>query len=70
MLTCSSSLTTPDQDEFDEHNMWNPTLGLFCHVDMGVCMGAVFDDESLRMIALSCHCALDISCSKEVCGCT
>ena len=68
-LTCSSPLTTPDQDEFDEHNMWNPKLGLLCHVDMGVYMGAVLDDESLRRIALSCHFALDISCSKEVCGC-
>ena len=29
-----------DPDEHDEHNMWNPMLGLFCHVHVGVFMEA------------------------------
>ena len=63
---CSSPLAAPDHDEHDEHNIWNPTLGLFCHVEIGVFPGAVLDDKSLGKIALSCHFALDISCGKDV----
>ena len=45
-----------------------PHWGLFCHVDIGVFMGAVLDDESFGRTALSCHSALDILCSKDVCA--
>ena len=69
-FTCSSWLTSPNPDEHDEHNMWNPTLGLFCHVNIGVMMVEVLDDDSLGRIALSCHFALEILCSEEVCCCS
>ena len=42
-FTCSSLLTSPDPDEYDEHIMWNPMLGLFCHVQVGVFMEAYFE---------------------------
>ena len=32
--TCSSLLTSPDPDEYDEHNMWNPMLGLFVMIPL------------------------------------
>ena len=31
----SSLLTSPNSDEYDEHNMWNPMLGFFCHEHVG-----------------------------------
>ena len=37
-FTCSSLLTSLDPDEYDEHDMRNPMLGLFCHVQVGVLM--------------------------------
>ena len=64
---CSFPLAAPDHDEHDAHNMWNPTLELFCCVDIGVLKGAVLDDKGLERIALSCHFALDIFCGKDVC---
>ena len=66
-FTCSSLLTSPDPDEYDEHNMWNPTLGLFCHVDIGVINSEVLDDDSMGKIEMSCHFAVDIQCGKELC---
>ena len=52
---CSSLLTSPDPDEYDEHNMWNPMLGLSCHVQHGALMEAYFDEVDMGRIALSCH---------------
>ena len=66
--TCSLPLTAPDHDDVDEHNMWNPTLGALLSRGYRRVYGAVLDDESLGRTALSCHSALDILCSKDVCA--
>ena len=54
-LPCSSLLTSPNPNEYDEHNIWNPTLGIFCHVQVGVFMEAYVDEVDLGRNALSCH---------------
>ena len=59
----SSTLTSLDLDE--EHNTWNPLLGLLCHVRIGVCMETLFDDKGLGRVAFSCHFALDIVSDKS-----
>ena len=61
----SSTLTSWDPDEYDEHNTWNPMLALLCHAHVGVFMDALFDEEDFGRIALSGHFALDILCDKE-----
>ena len=40
-------------------------LELLRHAHIGVLMEALFDEEDLERIALSCHLALDILCDKE-----
>ena len=47
-FTCSSLCTSWDPDEFDEPNMWNPMLGHFCHVQVGVFMESYFDGVVLE----------------------
>ena len=64
-FTCSSLLTSPDPGEYDELNIWNPTSELLCHTHIGMSMAALFDEEGMGRIALSCHFALDILCDKE-----
>ena len=56
----SSTLTFSNSDEFDEHTIWNPMLGLLCHAHVGVSLEQLCDDEDLEKIALSCHFALDV----------
>ena len=63
-LTCSSLLTSPDPGECDEHNMWNPMLGLFCHVHVGVFTEAYFGEVDMGRIAFCCHFSLDVLCDK------
>ena len=63
-FTCSSLCTSWDPDENDHHNMWNPMLGLFCHVQVGVLVESYFD-VVLERIALSCHFAPDLPCEKS-----
>ena len=46
-FTCSSLLTSPDPDEYDEHNM--------CHVQVDVFKEAYSDEVDMGRIALSCH---------------
>ena len=58
--TCSSLLTSPDPDEYDEHNMWKNTMRFFCHEHIGSFMESYFDEVVLGRIALSCHFALDL----------
>ena len=52
--------TSWDPDEYDHHNMWNPMLKLFCHVQVGVFMESYSDEIVLGRIALSCHFALGL----------
>ena len=61
----SSTLTSSDPDEHDGHNIWNPMSELLCHAHTGVFMEALFGEDDLGRIALSCHFALDILCDKE-----
>ena len=61
----SSTLTSLDPEEYDEHNIWNPMLELLCHAYVGVFIEALSDEEDLVRNALSCHFALDILCDKE-----
>ena len=58
-FTCSSLCTSWDPDEHDEPNMWNPTLGLFCHVQVGVFTESYSYEVCLERIALSSHFAFD-----------
>ena len=41
--SCSSLLTSPDSEEYDEHNVWNPVLNLFCHKYGGAIMESYLD---------------------------
>ena len=67
----SSTLTSSNPDEFDEHNNWNIILGLvpywdssvMAHIDLS--MEALFDEEDLGRIALSCNFALDVFCDNK-----
>ena len=63
--TCSSLLTSLSPDDYDEHNMWNPMLGLFCHVHVGAIMELYLDEADLVKITLSFHFALDVLCENE-----
>ena len=54
-FTCSSLLTSPDPDVYDEHNMWNPMLGLFCCVKIGVFLEAYVEEVDMGRTALSYH---------------
>ena len=62
----SSSLSTSSScyDE-NEHNMWNPLLEVFCHVQVGLRMETQADDVATARVALSCHFALDSLCDKS-----
>ena len=53
-----------DPDEHDHHNMWNPMLGLLCHVQVCVFMESYFDEVVLERTALSCHFAHDLLCEE------
>ena len=61
-LTMDAPGSSPsyDSNEYDEHNMWNTMLDLFCHERIGAFMVVYFDDFVLGRIALSCHFSLDI----------
>ena len=41
--TCSSSLTSPDSDEYDEHNICSSMLNLLCH-EYGTVMESYLDE--------------------------
>ena len=49
----------------NEHNMWNPLLGLFCNMQIGLCMESLADEVSTTRIAPSCHLTLDSLCDKS-----
>ena len=53
--TCSSLLTSPDSDEYDERNVWNPLLNLLCHEHVGALMESYLDEAVLGRLALFCH---------------
>ena len=67
--TCSTSirsslLTTPDSDEYDEHNMWNHTLKLLRQEHVVTGMESYLDEAVLGRTALSCRFALALQCDK------
>ena len=55
-----------DFSECHCHNIWNPVSELLCHTHIGTSMEALFDEEDMGRIALSCHFALDILCDKKM----
>ena len=65
----SSTPTSSDSVDLDEHKIWNPVLELPFHVHVGVFMVAYFDELDLKRIALSCHFALGILCDKAEVHC-
>ena len=63
--TSSSVSTSSSCYDENEHNMWNPLLKVFCHVQVGLRMETPVDEVSTARVALSCHFALDSSCDKS-----
>ena len=65
--TCTSSSVSTSSRCYDEneHNMWNPLLELFCHVQVGLRMETPVDEVATARVALSCHFALDSLCDKS-----
>ena len=61
----SSTHTSSDPDEYDEHNILNPVLELLCRAQVGVSIEAPFDEEDIGRITLSRRFSLDILCDKE-----
>ena len=45
--------------------MWNPTLGLLGHVQVGVLLDAYLDEAALGRTACTRHFALDLLCDQE-----
>ena len=62
--TSSSLLTSTDPDAYEEHNMWNLMMGLFCHEHVGA-----FMESYSGRIALSWHFAFDLLCDKAEVHC-
>ena len=62
----SSTLSSSESNEYHEHNIWNPMLELLFRTHIGVFMAALFDEEDMKRIVLSCHFALDVLCDKEL----
>ena len=67
---CSSLLNSLDSDEYDEHNMWTPMVGLLSDEHVGAFMEENLDEVILGRIALSWHFALHLLCVKADCHCT
>ena len=63
--TSSSVSTSSSCYDENKHNMWNPLLELFCHVQIGLRMETLADEVSTARVALSCHFALDLLCDKS-----
>ena len=61
----SSTLSSSESNEYHEHNIWNPRLELLLHTHVGISMEALFCEEDMGRIALSCHFALDVLCDQE-----
>ena len=61
----SSTLYSSESNEYHEHNIWNPMLELLFHTQIGISMEALFSEEDMGRIALSCHFALDVLCDLE-----
>ena len=53
--TSSSVSTSSSCYDANEHNMWNPLLELFCHIQIGLCMETLVDEVCTAKVALSCH---------------
>ena len=54
--TSSSVSTSSSCYDENEHNMWNPLLEFFCHVQIGLRMETLADEVATSRVALSCHC--------------
>ena len=63
--TSSSVSTSSNSYDENKHNMWNPLLELFCHVQIGLRMATLVDVVSTARVALSCHFAFDLLCDQN-----
>ena len=61
----SSTLSSSESNEYHEHTIWNPMLELLLRTHIGISMEALFCEEDMERISLSCHFALDVLCDKE-----
>ena len=53
---CSSTRTSSSPHSLDEdHNMWNPVLGLRCHFHVGKNIKDIFSEEELGRTAVLCR---------------
>ena len=59
-----STLSSSEYNEYHEHNI-SPMLELLFHTHIGISMEALFCEEDVVRIALSCHFALDVPWDKE-----
>ena len=59
LLPAHRCLPLLDPGDNDDHNMWNPMLGLLCHVQAGALKDSYLDEDVLVRIAFSCHFSLD-----------
>ena len=62
--TTSSTFSSEENLEYNEHNVCNSMLDALCHFEVGVVLGALLDDVAIWRIALACHYSLDLLCDK------
>ena len=63
--TCASMHSSASaQSCDDEHNIWNPILGLCCHYHVNKYFEELLSEEDLGRIARSSRFALDLLCYK------
>ena len=60
----SSTFSSEESFEHHEHNVWNSMLDALCHFEVGVVLGALFDDVVMGRITLVCHFSWDLFCDK------
>ena len=64
MSDASSVSTASGSDDFDAHNIWNPTMELLFHVQIGGIFEIFVEEIDLARIACSCHFAFVLLCDK------
>ena len=62
-VSCVS--TASISDEILAHDIWNPLIELFFHVQICGIFEPFVDEIELARIALSCHFALDLLCDRD-----
>ena len=60
----SSTFSSEESFEYQEHKIWNPMLESLCHLEVGVVLEALLDEVDIGRIAVSCHFSLNVLCDK------